>query len=56
VVGPLLQVREEAARLQESLAEARLPSELLADLRERAGYLGAAVDIAEQCAGFVDIA
>jgi hypothetical protein len=52
----LRQVVDELARLEEYWASAGLPGNVLADLRERAGYLWAAVAIAERCGGFVDIA
>ena len=54
--GPeLQQVLAELARLEEHWSSAGLPPDVLADLRERAGYLRAAVALAEECNGFVDV-
>jgi hypothetical protein len=55
--GPVLQqVLNELARLEPHWSSAGLPAEVLADLRERAGYLRTAIALAEECDGFVDIA
>ena len=54
--GPeLRQGVDEVARLEEHWASAGLPADVLAELRERAGFVRAAVAIAEECGGFVDI-
>jgi hypothetical protein len=54
--GPeLRQVVDEMAQLEEHWSMAGLPPDVLADLRERAEYLRAAVALAEECGGFVDI-
>lgn len=51
----LSQVLGELALLEAHWTAAGLPSDVLADLRDRAGYLRTAVTIAQQCGGFVDI-
>lgn len=51
----LEQVLEELVRLEIHWMEAELPSAVLDDLVERAGYLRAAITLAQQHGGIVDI-
>ncbi len=51
----LRQVLDQLTQLEEHWSLAGLPPDVLADLRERAGYLRAAVALAEGCGGFVDV-
>jgi hypothetical protein len=51
----LKQMRRELARLELHWSSAGLAADVLANLRERAGYLRAAADLAEEYEGFVDI-
>jgi hypothetical protein len=54
--GPeLKQVLEELDRRESHWKTSRLPSDVLSDLIERAGYLREAVRLAQQCRGLVDI-
>ncbi len=51
----MAQVLAELARLQVHWPSSGLSPEVAADLAERAGYLRAAVALAENCGGFVSI-
>jgi hypothetical protein len=51
----LRQVLDELARLEGHWSSAGLPPDILKDLRERAGNLRAAVALAQERGGFVDI-